>query len=80
MINFLYVPTIYTDAQVEKDQSLAKGSRLSNVPKLLSSISSNYEWTLANADKVGLGATAIYVGKRSGHSTDNGFSFPSTLC
>ena len=66
----------YTDAQVEKDQSLAKGSRLSNVPKHSGSISSNYEWTLANADKVGLGATAIYVGKRSGHSTDNGFNLP----
>ncbi|NEU36287.1 TonB-dependent receptor, partial [bacterium LRH843] len=66
----------YTDAQVEKDQSLAKGSRLSNVPKHSGSVSSNYEWTLANADKVGLGATAIYVSKRSGHSTDNGFNLP----
>ena len=66
----------YTDAQVEKDQTLSKGARLSNVPKHSGSISGNYEWVLANANKIGLGATAIYVGERSGHSTDNGFNLP----
>ncbi|WP_336930857.1 TonB-dependent siderophore receptor [Acinetobacter tandoii] len=66
----------YTDAQVEKDLILSKGGRLSNVPKHSGSLSANYEWVLANANKMGLGATAIYVGKRSGHSTDNGFNLP----
>lgn len=66
----------YTDAHVEKDQTLSKGARLSNVPKHSGSISGNYEWVLENANKMGLGATAIYVGERSGHSTDNGFNLP----
>ncbi|MBJ9371982.1 MULTISPECIES: TonB-dependent siderophore receptor [Acinetobacter] len=66
----------YTDAQIEKDQTLAEGSRLSNVPKHSGSISTNYEWTLSNNSNVGVGATAVYVGKRSGHSADNGFNLP----
>ena len=66
----------YTDAQIEKDQMLTKGSRLSNVPKHSGSISTNYEWLLSDNSNVGIGATAVYVGKRSGHSTDNGFNLP----
>lgn len=66
----------YVDAQVEKDQMLKKGSRLSNIPNHSASISGQYEWELANAEKIGLGATAIYVGERSGHSFDNGFDLP----
>lgn len=31
---------------------------------------------LSNNSNVGVGATAVYVGKRSGHSTDNGFNLP----
>lgn len=66
----------YTDAQIEKDQNLAKGARLSNIPKHSGSLSTNYEWSLDNAEKIGVGATAIYVGQRSGHYVDNGFNLP----
>jgi iron complex outermembrane receptor protein len=67
----------YNDAKVEKDQTLIKGSRLSNVPKHSGSINGNYEWSLANASKMGIGATTMYVGDRSGHSSDNGFTLPA---
>lgn len=66
----------YTDAQVEKDQILPQGSRLSNVPKNSGSLSANYEWYLTDGAQLGLGATTIYVGERSGHSSDNGFNLP----
>ncbi|MNV26368.1 Ferrichrome-iron receptor precursor [compost metagenome] len=67
----------YTDAQIEKDQDLAKGARLSNVPKHQGSISTNYEFLQEGTKKAGVGANLTYVGERSGHNIDNGFNLPS---
>ena len=67
----------YTDAQIEKDQDLAKGARLSNVPKHQGAISTNYEFLQDGARKAGVGANLTYVGERSGHNLDNGFNLPS---
>ncbi|SSS47677.1 TonB-dependent siderophore receptor [Acinetobacter baumannii] len=67
----------YTDAQIEKDQDLAKGARLSNVPKHQGSVSTNYEFLQDGARKAGVGANLTYVGERSGHNLDNGFNLPS---
>jgi len=67
----------YTDAQIEKDQDLAKGARLSNVPKHQGSISTNYEFLQEGTKKAGVGANLTYVGERSGHNLDNGFNLPS---
>ncbi|MNE26350.1 Ferrichrome-iron receptor precursor [compost metagenome] len=67
----------YTDAQIEKDQDLAKGARLSNVPKHQGSITTNYEFLQDGTRKAGIGANLTYVGERSGHNIDNGFNLPS---
>ena len=66
----------YTDAQIEKDQDLAKGARLSNVPKHQGAVSTNYEFLQEGARKAGVGANLTYVGERSGHNLDNGFNLP----
>jgi len=67
----------YTDAQIEKDQDIAKGSRLSNIPKHQAAVSSNYEFLQQGAVKAGIGGNIRYVGERSGHNLDNGFNLPS---
>lgn len=67
----------YTDAQIEKDQDLAKGARLSNVPKHQGAVSTNYEFLQEGSTKAGVGANLTYVGERSGHNLDNGFNLPS---
>ncbi|MBP8005806.1 MAG: TonB-dependent siderophore receptor [Acinetobacter sp.] len=67
----------YTDAKIEKDQDLAAGARLSNIPKHQASISSNYELLQQGATRAGVGANISYVGERSGHNLDNGFDLPS---
>ncbi|RZF51175.1 TonB-dependent siderophore receptor [Acinetobacter halotolerans] len=67
----------YTDAKIEKDQDLAAGARLSNIPKHQASISSNYEFLQQGATRAGVGANISYVGERSGHNLDNGFDLPS---
>lgn len=67
----------YTDAQIEKDQDIAKGSRLSNIPKHQAAVSSNYEFLQQGAVKAGIGGNIHYVGERSGHNLDNGFNLPS---
>ncbi|MFM6957329.1 MAG: TonB-dependent siderophore receptor, partial [Acinetobacter sp.] len=67
----------YTDAKIEKDQDLAKGSRLSNIPQHQASMTSNYEFLQQGSTKAGVGANISYVGQRSGHNLDNGFNLPS---
>ena len=66
-----------TDAKIEKDQDLAKGARLSNIPKHQASLSSQYEWLLHGSQRAGIGVNIIHVGERSGHNLDNGFNLPS---
>ena len=56
---------------------MAKGARLSNVPKHQGSVSTNYEFLQDGARKAGVGANLTYVGERSGHNLDNGFNLPS---
>lgn len=67
----------YTDAKIEKDQDLAEGSRLSNIPQHQASMTSNYEFLQQGSTKAGVGANISYVGQRSGHNLDNGFNLPS---
>lgn len=67
----------YTKAQVEKDITLAKGSRLSNIPKHSGSVSVNYEFLQQDTRKAGLGGTVVYMGERSGNYIDTGFNLPA---
>lgn len=67
----------YTKAQVEKDITLAKGARLSNIPKHSGSVSVNYEFLQEDTRKAGLGGTVVYMGERSGNYIDTGFNLPA---
>lgn len=67
----------YTDAQIEQDQDLAKGARLSNVPRHTANLSLNYEFLQQGVRKAGIGSNISHVSARSGHSLDNGFDLPA---
>lgn len=67
----------YTDAKVERDPYLAKGSRLSNIAKHSGAISANYEFLQDAQRTAGIGGQWVYVGERSGHYEDIGFNLPA---
>ncbi|MDO4223374.1 MAG: TonB-dependent siderophore receptor [Acinetobacter sp.] len=67
----------YTDAQVKQDPVLAKGARLSNIPKHSATLSGHYEFLQQDERKAGVGASVAYVGERSGHYEDIGFNLPA---
>lgn len=66
----------YTDAYVAKDNTLAVGSRLVNVPRLSGSVLAIYESADARAAPYGLGGGLNYVGKRTGDQAGS-FDLPA---
>lgn len=67
----------YTDARVKHDPNPERtGERLSNIPKHSGAISANYEFIQQDTRRAGVGGTWAYVGERSGHYVDNGFTLP----
>jgi iron complex outermembrane recepter protein len=62
----------YIDAEVTRDNTIAKGSRLLNVPE--------HSANLLAVQRLGpgsVGAGVTYVGKRSGEGMDQGFELPA---
>jgi iron complex outermembrane receptor protein len=66
----------YTDAVVTKDNTLAVGSRLINVPKTSGSLLGVYENTDSNGGLYGVGGGFNYVGERTGDATGS-FMLPA---
>ncbi|UOB60485.1 TonB-dependent receptor [Burkholderia pyrrocinia] len=69
----------YVDAEVTHDAVLTPGARLVDIPKLSGSALLMYETALPFADKAGIGAGVIYVGRRAGNTanTQDGFELPA---
>lgn len=65
----------YTDARVTKDNKLAVGARLVNVPRLSASALAIYEAATSKGGIYGLGGGANYVGVRSGDAVSS-FDLP----
>jgi len=65
----------YTDATVTKDNTLAVGTRLINVPKTSGSLLTVYEDLDARGSLYGLGGGVSYVGVRTGDATGT-FNLP----
>jgi iron complex outermembrane receptor protein len=66
----------YVDAEVTKDNTLASGSRLLNVPKHSGSVLGVYEFLDGGLRGFELGGGVNYVGDRSGNVADSGFELP----
>lgn len=66
----------YVDAEVTKDNTLASGSRLLNVPKHSGSVLGVYEFLDGGLHGLELGGGVNYVGERSGNVADSGFELP----
>lgn len=68
----------YINAQVKEDPNLERtGKRLSNIPKHSGTLSGHYEFLQQGEQKAGIGGSINYIGKRSGHYVDNGFTLPA---
>ena len=66
----------YVDAEVTEDNTLARGSRLLNVPKHSGSLLGVYEFLDGSLRGLELGGGVNYVGNRSGNVADSGFELP----
>ncbi|WP_417780414.1 TonB-dependent siderophore receptor [Stutzerimonas xanthomarina] len=66
----------YVDAEVTEDNTLARGSRLLNVPEHSGSLLGVYEFLDGGLRGLELGGGVNYVGERSGNVTDSGFELP----
>lgn len=66
----------YVDAEVTEDNTLARGSRLLNVPKHSGSLLGVYEFLDGGLRGLELGGGVNYVGNRSGNVADSGFELP----
>lgn len=66
----------YVDAEVTKDNTLASGSRLLNVPEHSGSLLGVYEFLDGGLKGLELGGGVNYVGDRSGNVADSGFELP----
>ena len=67
----------YIDAEVTKDENIARGSRLLNVPKHSGSLMGVYEFREGWLHDADAGAAVNYVGERAGDSSDSGFELPA---
>ncbi len=67
----------YIDAEVTKDENIARGSRLLNVPKHSGSLMGVYEFREGWLHGADAGAAVNYVGERAGDSSDSGFELPA---
>ncbi|MCQ4282150.1 TonB-dependent siderophore receptor [Pseudomonas stutzeri] len=66
----------YVDAEVTEDNTLARGSRLLNVPEHSGSLLGVYEFLDGGLQGLELGGGVNYVGDRSGNVADSGFELP----
>jgi len=66
----------YVDAEVTEDNTLARGSRLLNVPEHSGSLLGVYEFLDGGLRGLELGGGVNYVGERSGNVSDSGFELP----
>jgi iron complex outermembrane receptor protein len=66
----------WDDARVDKDKTLASGTRIANVPEFSAGMLVIREAALGNGDRYGVGAGANYVGNRSGNVADT-YSLPA---
>ncbi|WOE31864.1 MULTISPECIES: TonB-dependent siderophore receptor [unclassified Acinetobacter] len=62
----------YTHAIITKDTYIAKGTYLNSIPRNNVNLSLNYTLLAQGARSAGIGANAIYVGKRNGTQNDQG--------
>lgn len=60
----------WDDARVERDRTLAPGTRVMNVPKVSAGLLAIREAVLDNGGRYGLGGGVNYVGDRSGNTAD----------
>ncbi|GAB6387748.1 TonB-dependent siderophore receptor [Stutzerimonas marianensis] len=67
----------YVDAEVTKDNTLERGSRLLNVPEHSGSLMGVYEFLDGGLRGLELGGGVNYVGDRSGNVADSGFELPA---
>lgn len=67
----------YVDAEVTKDNTLERGSRLLNVPEHSGSLMGVYEFLDGGLRGLELGGGINYVGDRSGNVADSGFELPA---
>lgn len=66
----------YVDAEVTRDNTLASGSRLLNVPRHSGSLLTTYEFLDGDLSGLSLGGAVNYVGDRAGQA-DSDFELPS---
>ncbi|MFI8729726.1 TonB-dependent siderophore receptor [Stutzerimonas kunmingensis] len=66
----------YVDAEVTRDNTLASGSRLLNVPRHSGSLLTTYEFLDGDLSGLSLGGAVNYVGNRAGQA-DSDFELPS---
>jgi iron complex outermembrane receptor protein len=66
----------YTDAYVSKDNTLAVGSRLINVPRVSGSVLAVFEDVSASGSPYGIGSGLNYVGNRTGDQAGS-FKLPA---
>ncbi|GAB4061746.1 TonB-dependent siderophore receptor [Uliginosibacterium sediminicola] len=66
----------YLDAEVLRDNSLARGTRLLNVPRNTASLLAVHEQAAGAEGKLGLGGGVVWVGRRAGDATAS-FDLPS---
>ncbi len=67
----------YVDAEVTKDNRLASGTRLLNIPRNSFSLLNVYEFQDGGLKGLGLGLGAKYVAERAGQTAANAFSMDS---
>lgn len=60
----------YIDARIAQDNTLAPGTRISNIPKVSAGLFAIREDALANGSRHGLGGGINHVGDRSGNNAD----------
>lgn len=67
----------YNEAEVSRDNSLAVGSRLLNVPRINASVLAVYEGRFDNGQRWSLGAGATHTGSRLGQTGVSDFDLPA---
>ena len=67
----------YTDAAVSEDQTLAKGTRLANIPQDSFNLLSIYEFQSGTFNGLGLGVNQRYIGSRKGQTANNTYTMGS---
>ncbi len=64
----------YTDAAVSKDNSLAKGTRLANIPKDSFNFLTMYEFHSEPLEGLAIGLNQRYIGNRKGQTANNTYT------